>query len=66
MTGITLIHDNCVLCLIDDKGAMTQEQVASYLNIAKECVHVIEKRALKKLTRLMKRNNFINVPPTTI
>jgi len=47
-------YDNCVLCLIEAFGPMTQEQVGEYLNITKMRVSQIEKRALRKLEKRIK------------
>lgn len=44
-------HNNCVLCLVYDKGAMTQEEVASYFGLSKMRICQIEKKALEKLER---------------
>ena len=44
-------HNNCVLCLVDDKGPMTQEEIASYMGITKMRVCQIEHSAQKKLKK---------------
>lgn len=46
-------HNNCVLCLVYDKGPMTQEEVASYFGLSKMRICQIEKKALQKLERRM-------------
>ena len=43
--------NNCLLCLIDGKGPMTQEQVGNYMGITKMRVSQIEKQALKTLRK---------------
>lgn len=48
-------HDNCVLCLIDAKGPMTQEEIGSYFGVTKEWIAQIERLALKKIKRRMIR-----------
>lgn len=44
-------HNNCVLCLVNDKGSMTQEQVGNYLGLTKMRISQIERQALKKLEK---------------
>jgi len=44
-------HNNCVLCLVYDKGQMTQEEVASYFGLSKMRICQIEKKALQKLEK---------------
>lgn len=51
-------HNNCVLCLVNDKGPMTQEDVAKYFNLSKMRICQIEKRALEKLSKRIAR--FVN------
>jgi DNA-binding XRE family transcriptional regulator len=57
-------HDNCVLCLVNEEGSMTQEQVGQYLQISKMRVSQIERQALKKIKRkyfrLFGKNFFTN------
>ncbi len=45
----SLPHENCLLCLVEAEGPMTQEQVAGYIGVSKERIHQIEKQALKKI-----------------
>lgn len=47
-------HDNCLLCLVEDKAPMTQEAVAQYLGVSKVFISQIEKTALRKLKKAMK------------
>lgn len=47
-------YNNCVLCLVEAVGPMTQEKVGEYLNISKMRVSQCEKRALKKITKRCK------------
>lgn len=44
-------HNNCALCLAEDRGPMTQEQVGNYLGLTKMRISQIEKIAMKKLKR---------------
>jgi DNA-directed RNA polymerase sigma subunit (sigma70/sigma32) len=41
--------NNCVLCLIDRKGPMSQEEVGRYLGLTKMRISQIQKIAEKKL-----------------
>jgi DNA-directed RNA polymerase sigma subunit (sigma70/sigma32) len=47
-------HNNCVLCLINDKGAMTQETVAFYFGVTKMRICQVESEACRKLNKRMK------------
>lgn len=42
-------HDNCVLCLVDDKGCMTYEEIGDYLGMSRKSISAIERSALDKL-----------------
>jgi len=44
-------HNNCVLCLIQEKGPMTQKQVGEYLGLSKMRISQIERKAIKKLKK---------------
>jgi DNA-directed RNA polymerase specialized sigma subunit len=44
-------HDNCVLCLVEAKGEMTQEQVGNYLGLTKMRISQIERQALEKFKK---------------
>jgi DNA-directed RNA polymerase sigma subunit (sigma70/sigma32) len=44
-------HNNCVICLVDDKGKMTQEEVGNYLGLTKMRISQIERQALEKFKR---------------
>ena len=48
-------HNNCTLCLVNDKGEMTQEEVSQYLGLSKMRVCQLEKLALKKFQKRMKK-----------
>lgn len=48
-------HNNCVLCLVEDRGPMTQEEVAQYFGLSKMRICQIEKRAIEKLNRRIAR-----------
>lgn len=47
-------HSNCVFCLIDDKGKMTQEEVGRYFDLTKMRISQLEKQALDKFKKKMK------------
>jgi DNA-directed RNA polymerase specialized sigma subunit len=49
-------YNNCVLCLVNAKGNMSQEEVGKYLGYSKMRILQIERLALKKL---LKRVNFV-------
>lgn len=42
-------HNNCVLCLVDEKGPMNYEQISQYIGLTKTRILQIEKWAIKKL-----------------
>lgn len=44
-------HNNCVLCLVEAKGSMTQEEVGKYFGLSKMRISQIEKQAIKKLQK---------------
>ena len=44
-------HNNCVICLVEDKGPMTQEQVGKYLGLTKMRISQIERQAIQKLKK---------------
>jgi len=44
-------HNNCVLCLINERGAMTQDEVAKYFGVTKMRISQLEKRALQNLKK---------------
>ena len=47
-------HNNCILCLVNEKGAMTQDEVGKYMGLTKMRISQIEKLAVKKLGRRIK------------
>lgn len=47
-------HNNCVLCLAEASGPMTQAEIAKYLGISKMRVCQIEHQAIEKLKKRMK------------
>jgi len=49
-------HNNCVLCLVDEKGPMSYSEIGKYLDLTPTRVLQIEKWAVKKLS---KRTNFL-------
>ena len=51
-------HDNCVFCLIDDRGRMTQEEVGKYFGLTKMRISQLEKQALLKFKKKMKIFTF--------
>jgi DNA-directed RNA polymerase specialized sigma subunit len=48
-------HNNCMFCLVSEKGEMTQEEVSQYFGISKMRVCQLEKLALKKFRKKMKK-----------
>ena len=48
-------HNNCVLCLAEDEGPMTQSKIAEYLGVSKMRVCQLEHQALAKLDKKMKK-----------
>jgi DNA-directed RNA polymerase sigma subunit (sigma70/sigma32) len=44
-------HNNCVLCLVNDKGAISQEEIGTYMGVTKMRVWQIQKLALKKFKK---------------
>lgn len=48
-------HNNCVLCLVNEKGAMTQEEVAQYMGLTKMRVCQIEHSAVKRMKKKVHR-----------
>ena len=47
-------YGNCVLCLSEAKGPMTQAEIAKYLGVSKMRICQIEHRIMKKLKKRMK------------
>lgn len=50
-------HNNCVLCLINEKGKMTLDEIAKYFKLSRMRVCQIEKKATKKV---MKRLSYVD------
>ena len=48
-------NNNCVLCLSEKEGPMTQAQIAKYLGLSKMRVCQIEHQALAKLDKKMRK-----------
>lgn len=48
-------HSNCVLCLVNVEGPMTQEQIAEHFQLSKMRVCQLEKQALKKFNKKIKK-----------
>lgn len=44
-------HNNCVFCLIDERGSMTQEDISQYFGVSKMRISQIEKQALEKVRK---------------
>lgn len=44
-------HNNCVFCLVNEKGPMTQDEISKYLEISKMRVCQVERRAVSKLSK---------------
>jgi hypothetical protein len=51
----SLEHNNCVFCLIQDKGPMVQEEVGKYFGVGKMRISQIEQIALKKINKINKK-----------
>lgn len=47
-------HGNCVLCLAEDKGPMTQAEIAGYMGLSKMRICQIEHQAIGKLKKRLK------------
>jgi DNA-directed RNA polymerase specialized sigma subunit len=47
-------HNNCVLCLVEDKGPLSQEEIGMYMGVTKMRVWQIQKIAMKKLIKKIK------------
>jgi len=52
----SLEHNNCVLCLVNEKGNMTQEENSKYLGISKMRVCQIEAKAVKRMKKRMMKH----------
>ena len=48
-------YDNCVLCLSEREGPMTQAQIAKYLNLSKMRICQIEHQAIAKFRKKIKK-----------
>ena len=48
-------NNNCVLCLAEKEGPMTQAKIAEYLGLSKMRVCQIEHQALAKLDKKMRK-----------
>jgi len=46
-------NNNCVLCLAENEGPMTQNEIGKCFGISKVRVNQIEKKALKKINRIL-------------
>ena len=44
-------YNNCVLCVAEQKGPLTQEEVGDYLNLTKMRISQIERQALNKIKK---------------
>lgn len=51
--------NNCVICLINKTGKMTQDKVGQVLGLTKMRISQIEKQALAKLRK--RAHKFINI-----
>lgn len=51
-------HNNCVLCLVNDKGAMSLEEIGKYFGLSKMRISQICKSATEKLSKKLKKYNF--------
>jgi hypothetical protein len=48
-------YNNCVLCTAEKEGRMTQEEIANVLGLSKMRICYIEKEAIRKLHKKLKR-----------
>lgn len=48
-------NNNCVFCLISEKGPMTQEEIGEYMGLSKMRISQLEKHALIKFKKKMKK-----------
>ena len=48
-------YNNCLFCLVNSKGPMSQEEIAVYLGLSKMRICQIEKIALEKFKTRMSR-----------
>ena len=46
--------NNCILCLVEKKGPMTQGEIAEYFGVSKMRINQIEKKALQKIDKVLK------------
>lgn len=53
-------YNNCVLCLSEQEGPMTQAEIARYLGLSKMRVCQIEHQAVAKLKKKM--NKILQLP----
>ena len=44
-------HNNCVCCLAENEGPMTQEEIGNYMGLTKMRISQIEKQAKEKLRK---------------
>lgn len=51
----SLDHSNCILCLVNDRGSMSQEEIGEFLGLSKMRVCQIEKQAKSSFIKKMKR-----------
>ena len=47
-------HNNCILCLINEKGPMTYDEIGKYLGLTKVRITQIQRAAELKLQRRIK------------
>ena len=48
-------YNNCVLCLAGERGPLTQEEIAGYFGLSKMRICQLEKFALIKFNKKMKK-----------
>ena len=48
-------YNNCVICLVNEYGPMTQEEVGNILGICKMRISQVEKKAKEKFDQRMKK-----------
>lgn len=48
-------YNNCVICLVDARGPITQEEIGNYLGLSKMRISQIERRAQEKFNKRMRK-----------
>jgi transcriptional regulator len=48
-------YNNCVICLVNKVGALTQEEVGDYMGLTKMRISQVEKKAKEKFDKRMRK-----------